>query len=161
MGTPISFAKGKSINKKTKEVQGALRRGPVGACCGEESFLEKSYPKGVDLWGSQATALVGRGPPRVLYFPAGENGQHPVTPGNNVLIWAPPRMVLKLLSVQHFADLKQSSLGTPRMASHITPLWAGGETKALGGQFGFSARFRHQPACEMGILSQRCSVLWT
>lgn len=43
MGPPILFAKGKSTSKKTKGLQRTFRRGPVGACCAEESVLEKSY----------------------------------------------------------------------------------------------------------------------
>lgn len=81
MGPSMLFANGKSRSKRTKCLQGTLRRGLVGACPVEGSFLEKSYcVLLIAKWSglvcvdpSQAAALVERAAPttiQVLCFPA-------------------------------------------------------------------------------------------
>lgn len=156
MGPSMLFANGKSRSKRTKCLQGTLRRGLVGACPVEGSFLEKSYcVLLIAKWSglvcvdpSQAACPRWKGCPH--HHPS------PLFPCQGIIarihslqvtmsLFGHPLQWFQSFSfrVQYFTDLKQSSLGSPGVVSHSTPVWSGEEAKGLGVQSGFYNHFCH------------------
>lgn len=128
-GSPNPVCKRKINNKKTKGLQGTLKRGLVGARRVEVKLSREKLAcsaaceeEWACVYTSQAAAVVGRGPPRALHYPASTNGPRSLTPGSSLLIWHHlggfPCFSLMPSTLLN----ESSSLGTPRGSTTQHPL---------------------------------------
>ena len=157
-GTPMLFAKGKINKQETKGMQGALRRGPVRTCHGEKSFLEQSSPERVYKWGSQAAAVVGRSPSRVLYVPPGRlastpSPQRAMPSCGHLLRWWQNFSREGPAFCGSKAEFSWNPSGWPHTAPPCGLVGKDGPRV----QFGFSDRLCH---VKPGFLSRPCSTTW-